>query len=170
MSAARLSRLLLTASIAVFFSLAALGNITNYGSNFAFVQHVLAMDTTFQDPALMWRAITTPALHHAAYGLIIAWEAMTAALLWRAVGLMWRSCCAPVAEWRRGRDAALIGLTAGMLLYGLGFLCIAGEWFAMWQSKQWNGQQTAGIFLVFIGVVLLHVAGDQEQDGANNAA
>ena len=55
------------AGIALHMSLAAFGNVTDYGSNQAFVQHVLAMDTTFQSPALMWRAITDPALQTVAY-------------------------------------------------------------------------------------------------------
>ena len=45
----------------------------NYGSNFDFVQHVLSMDTTFPGNQLKWRAISTPALHHAFYWTIIAW-------------------------------------------------------------------------------------------------
>ena len=33
----------------------------------------------------------------------------------------------------------------GHLLYIVGFLVVAGEWFAMWQSKIWNGQATADL-------------------------
>jgi predicted small integral membrane protein len=43
----------------------------------------------------------------------------------------------------------------GFLLYGLGFLVIGGEWFAMWQSEQWNGQDAAFRFLVTISAVLI---------------
>jgi predicted small integral membrane protein len=56
--------------------LVAFGNITDPDANFAFVQHVLSMDTTnFGQPAGtgpdadgMWRSITSPSLHRAAYG------------------------------------------------------------------------------------------------------
>ena len=59
MTALRLSRTALTASLAAFFSLIAFGNITDYGTNFAFVQHVMSMDTTFRSPGVMWRAIAS---------------------------------------------------------------------------------------------------------------
>ena len=38
---------------------------------------------------------------------------------------------------------------------------VAGEWFAMWQSHTWNGQATAGIFVLLIGVALLHLCGPE---------
>ena len=158
MSALRLSRMALAASVAALFTLVAFGNVTDYGSNFAFVQHVLAMDTTFGSPGVMWRAITSPAVHHAAYVAIIGWQAGTAALLWVGVARLWRTRRGAAAAWNAARGPALLGLTAGMLLYGLGFLVIAGEWFAMWQSRQWNGQANAAIFLTFIGLALLHLS------------
>ena len=73
MTALRLSRISLVATVALFFSLVGLGNVVDYGSNFAFVSHVLSMDDTFRSESLMGRAITAPALHHAAYAFIIAW-------------------------------------------------------------------------------------------------
>lgn len=103
--------------MALFFALVALGNITDYGSNFAFVQHVLAMDTTFKSPALMWRAIANPTLHHAAYILIIAWQVATAALLWLGVARLWQARTAPRRQFQAARGAAILGLTAGFLLY-----------------------------------------------------
>jgi hypothetical protein len=66
----RLAQSLFVAYIGVFGLLTAFGNITDYGSNFAFVQHVMSMDTIFPESHLRYRAITSPALHHAAYWLI----------------------------------------------------------------------------------------------------
>jgi predicted small integral membrane protein len=43
----------------------------------------------------------------------------------------------------------------GFLLYAFGFVVIGGEWFAMWQSKEWNGQAPAHLFLTVTGIVLL---------------
>ena len=69
----------MAASLALFADLVAIDNLLDYGSNFAFVQHVLSMDTTFPDNALRWRAITEPMLWHVAYWLIIVGEALTGA-------------------------------------------------------------------------------------------
>ncbi len=158
MSALRLSRLSLVAGVALFFTLVAWGNIADYGSNFAFVQHVLSMDTTFQSPALMGRAITDPTLHHAAYWLIIGWQILTAALCWAGVGRLWRARGASAAAYDTAKGLALLGVTAGFLLYAVGFVTVGGEWFAMWQSQTWNGQRSAHLFLTILGVVLLLLA------------
>ena len=37
----------------------------------------------------------------------------------------------------------MIGTTLGFLVWFTGFLVIGGEWFAMWQSATWNGQEAA---------------------------
>jgi predicted small integral membrane protein len=62
-------------------------------------------------------------------------------------------------EFAAARGVAIVGLTMGLFLYAVGFLVVAGEWFAMWQSHTWNGQATAGIFVLFIGVALPQLCG-----------
>ncbi|MGE0725921.1 MAG: DUF2165 family protein [Alphaproteobacteria bacterium] len=166
MPALRLSRIALVATNAVFFALVALGNVTDYPSNFAFVQHVLAMDTTFKSPNLMWRAITAPSLHHTAYLAIIAWEILTAVLLLVGTVRLWQARHATRAAFAAARATAIHGLTAGFLLYGLGFNAVGGEWFARGQSQTWNGQRAAGIFLIVIGVALVHLCGPEAADEA----
>lgn len=161
MTMLRLSRIALVAAVAAFFTLVAFGNVTDYGANWQFVSHVMSMDTTFRDPALMWRAVTEPTLQRMAYGVIIAWQAATALVLWIGVTKLLRAIEAHPAEFAEARQAVIAGLTMGLLLYSVGFLVIAGEWFAMWQSQTWNGQRTAGIFVLLIGVALLHLCGPE---------
>lgn len=157
----RRCKAVLVAGIALFFTLVAFGNLTDYGSNLAFVQHVLSMDTIFPDSSLGWRAVTSPALHHAAFGLIIAWEAAAALLCWIGAARLWAAADDRVA-FAQARPAAVLGLTVGFLLYALGFMTIGGEWFAMWQSQVWNGQAAAARFLLMIGIVLLAVLSREE--------
>jgi predicted small integral membrane protein len=38
------------------------------------------------------------------------------------------------------------------------FLTVGGEWFLMWQSKTWNGQEVAVRMFTVIGIVLLLLA------------
>ena len=33
----------------------------------------------------------------------------------------------------------------------------------MWQSQTWNGQRAAAIFLLLIGLALLHLCGPEEE-------
>lgn len=151
----RLCKTALVASIALFFTLVAFGNVTDYGSNWEFVRHVLAMDTIFPDSTLKWRAITSVPLQTAGYVGIIATEAVTALVLWVAVARMLGSRGAPGFE--AARAIAVLGLTLGLLLYGVGFVTVGGEWFAMWQSATWNGQAKAFAFIGWIGITMVIV-------------
>jgi len=51
-----------------------------------------------------------------------------------------------------------LGLTLGFLLWQVGFMSIAGEWFGMWQSQQWNRVPSAFRFVMAISVVLILVS------------
>jgi predicted small integral membrane protein len=53
---------------------------------------------------------------------------------------------------------AVAGLTLGFLLWQVGFVTIGGEWFGMWQSKDWNGVPSAFRFAMVIAAVLIFVA------------
>jgi predicted small integral membrane protein len=149
----RLCKVALVAAVALFFTLVTVGNVTDYGSNWQFVQHVLSMDTTFPDSKLHWRAITDPVVQQAVYRLIIATQGGAAVLLW--LGTLRLLGTIATARFMRARRLAIVGLTVGLLLYMVGFVTIGGEWFAMWQSASWNGQQTAFEFITMISAVLI---------------
>lgn len=154
----RAAKLIGVAGIALHMSLAAFGNITDYGSNWQFVQHVLAMDTTFKSPALMWRAVTDPTLQAAAYLAIIAAETAGAALLWIGVAALWRARRSGADGFHAAKAIALFALMWCFAIWVIGFIAIGGEWFAMWQSPTWNGQDAATRFATVTGVVMIFLA------------
>ena len=149
----RLCKVAIVATVAVFFTLVAFDNITDYDSNWLFVHHVLSMDTTFPASSLRWRAITSPALQTAGYWLIIAVQVVTAVLLWAGAFRLLKAARGP--EFARAKNLAVAGLTLGFLLYAVGFVDVGGEWFAMWQSPVWNGQQKAFDFIAMAGIALI---------------
>jgi predicted small integral membrane protein len=153
----RISKLALVTTIGLYAALVALNNVLDYQSNFRFVQHVLSMDTTFPDNQLMWRAITWAPAHHAAYWLIIATEALVAALCLTGAARLWQVRNGSALEFNRAKGTAVIGLTLGLLLWVLGFMVIGGEWFLMWQSQTWNGQQAAFRFSTILLLVLIYL-------------
>ena len=150
----RLCKTALVATVALFFALVAFGNITDYGTNWPFVVHVLAMDTIFPDSTVKWRALNSLTAAAIAYGGIIAWQTVTAIVLTIAAARL-AVGCRSAAAFAAGRKLAVAGLTMGLLLYGLGFIVIGGEWFAMWQSHTWNGLPAAERFFLLGGIVLL---------------
>lgn len=153
----RLSKTALVAAIAFFASLVAFGNITDYGTNFAFVMHVFAMDTIFPDATIKYRAITSPFVQNLGYILIIAAETLTAALCWVGAIAMLRQRKADAAAFNRSKALAIAGLTLGFLVWQVGFMSVGGEWFGMWMSKTWNGVPDAFRFFITIMVVLIYV-------------
>jgi len=158
MQITRLSKTALTASIAFFATLVAFGNITDYGSNFEFVRHVLLMDTIFPNATIHYRAISNPTLHHAAYILIIAAETLTAILCWIGTFAMLGRLGADGRSFNRSKKWAIGGLAFGFLVWQVAFLSIGGEWFGMWMSQTWNGIESAFRFFITIICVLIFVA------------
>ena len=154
----RISKAVLTLFLGLFGLLVGIDNILDYGTNFEFVRHVLSMDTTFPHNALLWRAITSDSIHHVAYALLIASEIGVGVLCiagaWR---LFTRRFAAPAA-FNAAKSLAIAGLAAGFGLYFFGFLVVGGEWFQMWQSPTWNGQEAAFRFAASFGIVLIFVA------------
>ncbi|MDQ0749200.1 putative small integral membrane protein [Streptomyces africanus] len=144
-----LATALLTASVALYMALVAFGNITDFGTNQQFVRHVLAMDTTFKDEDLMWRAVTSTGLQDTAYVLIIVWETVAALVLIYGTWLWARR------DQQQARRMSTYGLLMVLLLFGAGFIAIGGEWFSMWQSKSWNGLDAATRVFLFSGLVLI---------------
>ncbi len=159
----RLAKIALVAAVAAFATLVAFDNITDYGTNFVFVQHVLSMDSLLPGSTIGYRAITSPALHHAAYALIIAAEAGTALLCWIGAVALMRQLRAPAAAFNRAKPWAVAGLTLGFLTWEFGFMTVGGEWFGMWMSKQWNGVPSAFRFVMVIAAVLILVAMRDEE-------
>ena len=153
--ATRYAKIILTLVLATFATLVAFNNIPDYGSNFAFVKHVLSMDTTFPGNAAMYRAITAPWAWHAAYALIILGELLTALLLARGALSLWRARHASGTDFNHAKTCAIAGLTLGFVVWFFGFMVVGGEWFLMWQSHQWNGQEAAfKFYMAILGVLI----------------
>jgi len=154
---ARLAKTVMVASLSAFALLVACNNIVDYQSNFTVLRHVLSMDTTFKDNALMHRAVTDPWLWTAAYWGIIAAEALTGlAFGWAAVAMACNTRRGG-AGFQHSKRFVYVGATLGFLLWFGGFMLVGGEWLTMWQSTQWNGLQAAFRFYVTILLVLLFV-------------
>jgi len=154
----RAAKTLLVFAVAIFYTFVVFNNVTDYDSNYQFVRHVLMMDSTFPGNHGMWRAINSPAVHTAFYLSIIAWEIATMALCWWGGIRMLRARRGTAAEFSRAKGVAVAALTLGLLMWLLAFLGVGGEWFLMWQSKSWNGQDAAFRMFTVVGIVLLVVA------------
>ncbi len=162
---ARYAKIVMTLALAAFAFMVTFNNITDYNSNFAFVQHVLSMDTTFPGNAAMYRAVAFPAFWHAGYWVIIAGEGITCVLFLMGALSMWRARKGPATLFERSKQWAIAGATVGFLVWFVGFMVVGGEWFLMWQSKTWNGQDAAfKFYMAILGVLIFINQPDRQTD------
>jgi predicted small integral membrane protein len=142
-------------AVALFYSLIVFNNITDYNSNYQLVRHTLMMDSTFPNNQALWRATNSPAIHTTFYISIIIWESITMILSWwGAIGLT-RAITATTAAFHQAKRTAIVALTIGLLMWLVAFLTVGAEWFLMWQSKAWNGQEAAFRMFTVIGIILI---------------
>jgi predicted small integral membrane protein len=161
----RLAKVAMTAALAAFAFIVTYDNIVDYGTNYEFVKHVLSMDTTFPGNKLMGRAITDPWVWTLGYAAIIAAEGLVFVLLGIATLAMLFALRAPAAGFQRAKTWLVAGVALGFMVWFVGFMVVAGEYFAMWQSKTWNGQEAAFRFYMTLLAVLIFVNQKDEEMG-----
>jgi predicted small integral membrane protein len=160
----RASKILLLAAVAFFFTLVVLNNTTDYDSNFQFVRHVLMMDSTFPNNRGMWRALNPVWIHTAFYASIIVTETVIAVLGWWGTFLLAQALRAPRLAFQCAKTVGIAALTLGCLLWSVAFLSVGGEWFLMWQSKTWNGQDAAFRMFTVLGITLLYLTSAEPEE------
>src|SRR5258708_17490288 len=122
----RTIKLLLVFGAAIIYSLIVFNNVTDYGSNYEFVRHVLMMDSTFPENRGMWRAINTPLLHTAFYLSIIAWETITMLLCWWGGFRMAQALRGSAAAFHLAKRLSIIALSLSLLMWLVSFLALGG--------------------------------------------
>ncbi len=154
----RVAKTALVFAIALYYTLIVLNNTTDYDSNFQFIRHVLMMDSTFPNNSAMWRAINSPAIHTLFYITVITWESLTMILCWWGGIKLARAAKASATTFHQAKNIAIAGLTLSLLMWLVAFLTIGAEWFLMWQSSRWNGQEAAFRMFTVVGIVLLFLS------------
>jgi predicted small integral membrane protein len=154
----RIAKVSLVFGVAIFYSLVVFNNFSDYNSNFQFIRHVMMMDSTFPGNQGMWRAINQPRVHTIFYISIIVWECLTMLLCWWGAAAMLRALRGSAAAFQAAKRMAIVALTFSLMMWLVAFLSVGAEWFLMWQSKTWNGQEPAFRLFTVVGLVLLLVS------------
>lgn len=154
---ARFAKVVMVGCLALFALLVTADNVIDYDTNYNFVTHVLSMDTTFPGNVLLYRRITSPALWQAGYALIIVGEGLTGVSLAVATISLARHLRSDSTRFNRAKRFVFVGATLGFLVWFFGFMVVGGEWFSMWESAKWNGQEAAFRFYLTILAVLIFV-------------
>jgi predicted small integral membrane protein len=94
-------------------------------------------------------------VYHAFYASIILWEAVACALIFGGAWKLWQARGASAAAFNLAKGLAVAGLALNLLQWLVAFITVGGEWFLMWQSKTWNGQDAAARMFMIVGITLL---------------
>ncbi len=151
----RMAKIALVLGVALYYTFVVFNNLADYNSNYQFIRHILRMDSTFPGNNAMWRALYHPAWHTMCYVTIICWEMLTMILCWWGGLRLLRSLRGNAETFRQASSVAIAGLSLSLLMWLVAFLSVGGEWFLMWQSKAWNGQEAAFRMFTVVGIVLL---------------
>ena len=151
----RLCKLLCVGAIGLMALLIVFGNVSDYFTNYHFVEHVLKMDTVFPGSQVQYRHISSPVLFHAGYIFIIILETIMAFCCLKGAWLLATNLRSGATAFHAAKNWAVAGIGTGILIWFLVFEVIGGEWFAMWQSNTWNGLAAADRIAGFLVLVLI---------------
>lgn len=154
----RLAKTAFVAAAAFLATLVAFGNITDYGTNFAFIRQVFMMESLLPGSTIGYRAIVNPMIHHVAYMLIITAQTLTALLCWIGAVRMSGHLRSDARAFDRSKGWAIGGLAISFLVWQVGFMSIGGEWFGMWMSEARSGIDSAFRFFMTMIAILIFVS------------
>ena len=153
----RTAKTFLVFGIILYYTIAILNNLIDYDLNYQYIKHVLTMDTIFADSHSMWRALRSPIWHQLFYVTIIIWEIADLMLCaWGGVRMV-MTLRANVVEFNQAKNNVVAALSLSLLMWLVAFFCVGGEWFLMWQSNSWNGQEAALQMFNIVGLIMLIV-------------
>jgi predicted small integral membrane protein len=133
-------------------------NILDYQTNFYFLSHVAGMNDLISGTANTWRAVRNPLILHGMYLVVIGCECTSGLLIIR--GAINMSFSPANSTEVKVHPSLLNGLLIAIFLWFFIFVCIAGEWFLMWQSDQYNAQATAfALTLIYLLFYLIFTSG-----------
>lgn len=153
----RRSKLLIVLFVGLFGILIVFGNLTDYTTNFQYVQHILSMDTTDNKSSLMYRSITLPILHHRIYWLMITLETSFTVCCLIGAHQLYKALNASSTEFHEAKKFVVAGFMVGVFIWYFCFQVIGGEWFVMWQSEEWNDLGTAERLVDFLMMALVFI-------------
>ncbi len=123
-----------------------LNNTSGFSGTVQFaVQPMLAMTDTYGNPAQTWRAIDSLIVAQIVLGLITMVEGLAGFMGLIALIKMIRALNAPYANFEQAKAWLVASATLAVLVWGIGFAVIAGDFFLAWQSKQTLATQIGGL-------------------------
>ena len=100
------------------------------------VKPMIAMTNTYGNPWQTWRAITAPAAAPVALVIIMAFETMAGVLAAISIVVMLANLSGTAAQFARGKAWMILACLFAVLVWGVGFMVVAGDWFLAWEAAK----------------------------------
>ncbi|MEH4990297.1 DUF2165 family protein [Enterobacter asburiae] len=97
---------------------------------------MLSMKDTYNIPGQIWRAIDLPEAPYIGLAVITTMETLAGFLASVGLILMLRDFRQPYQQFSTGKAWAMAGAACAILVWGVGFMVVAGDWFMAWQAKE----------------------------------
>ncbi|EGA1282393.1 DUF2165 family protein [Campylobacter jejuni] len=156
----RFSKIIILLTVASLAGIVVFGNVTDYNSNFQFVSHVMSMDTKpdYLGNAIVYRAITSPVIHHIGYIAIILFETFITLTALKGAYDMFKARNLDAQSFHNAKIFGIISLTCCCILWFFAFQVVPAEWFGMWMSKVWNGLADATRLVTYMFLALIFIS------------
>lgn len=144
-----------------------MNNITDFHDTAVHaVGPLLSMTDTYVVPGQMWRALNASWVAYAGMGTITTMETLAGIFGFLGLTIMIRYVTGSYEGFTRGKAWAMLGAACAVLVWGIGFMVVAGDWFMAWQAsvKPLDTQLGAMIYavpniLTIVILMLQHEAG-----------
>lgn len=160
--AIRFIKAIIVSTIALFFTLVAFNNVTDFETNQKWTAQIVSLSSV-SNHNVYWRALPVPGVQIGIFYFIIFWEITTALFLWGGTYRMIRYIHVSPSEYARVKIMALVGLTLGFVMYMVGFVDMASEWFYAWQSELKSAQIKSILFSLLTLLALAFVASNTQE-------
>ncbi|MGO8800356.1 MAG: DUF2165 family protein [Roseiarcus sp.] len=130
------------------------------------VAPLIAMTNTYGNPWQTWRAITAPWAAPVGLAIIMAVETSAGILGVIAVVVMLLNLRASPAAFAKGKAWMILACLAAILIWGVGFMVVAGDWFLTWQAKTDPVATQLGAMIYFLPCALGLVVAMSHQEEA----
>jgi predicted small integral membrane protein len=128
-----------------------LNNATDFtGTANNAVRPMIAMTNTYGNPWQTWRAIT--ASWAAPVGLVVIMTVETLAGVLGALGIvvMLANIRGSVSAFARGKALMILSCLFAILVWGVGFMVVAGDWFLAWEANKDPLSTQLGAMIYFL--------------------
>ena len=144
-----------------------LNNVTDFtGTAENAVKPMIEMTNTYGNPWQTWRAITASWAPEVGLGVIMAMETAAGVLGAVAVVVMLANLRGSAAAFAKGKAWMILACLCAVLVWGVGFMVVAGDWFLAWEASKDPLSTQLGAMIYFLPCALALILAVLHQEEA----